>query len=77
MAYIPNFPAPERAGGEYTGNPVTAVLGGPTGIQPQGANNPAGQIPGIPIMSIRADTLAMLSGPQPVGGSVSGSIPGT
>ena len=69
MSYIPNFPAPERAGGEYHGNPVTAVLGGTTGIQPQGTNNPAGQVPGVPVMSITAASLQLLSGPQPsVGG---------
>lgn len=65
MAYIPNFPAPERAGGEYTGNPVTAVLGGTHGYQPQGANNPLGDVPGIPVMSINAETLQVLSGAQP------------
>jgi hypothetical protein len=65
VAFIPNFPAPERAGGEYTGNPVTRVLGGTTGYQPQGANNPLGQVPGIPVMSINAATLGMLSGSQP------------
>jgi hypothetical protein len=36
----------------------------------------AGQIPGIPAMSLTADTIAMLCGPQPSGGGVSGSIPG-
>ena len=65
--YIPNPPAPERAGGQYTGNPVTAVLGGTIGIQPQGANNPAGQVPGVPVMSITAASLQLLSGPQPSG----------
>jgi hypothetical protein len=65
MAYIPNPPAPERGGGEYTGNPVTAILGGTVGYQPQGPNNPEGQIPGILAMSITAATLQMLSGAQP------------
>jgi hypothetical protein len=67
MAYIENFPAPERAGGEYTGNPVTAYLGGGPSMQPQGANNPEGNVPGIPAMALNAATLAMLSGPQPAG----------
>jgi hypothetical protein len=62
--YIPNFPAPERAGGEYTGSPVTAVLGGTHGYQPQGANNPLGDVPGVPVMSLTAETLGKLSGPQ-------------
>jgi hypothetical protein len=65
MAYIPNPPAPERAGGQYTGNPITAALGGTIGYQPQGANNPEGQTPGVPVMSINAATLQMLSGAQP------------
>jgi hypothetical protein len=65
MGYIPNFPAPERAGGEYTGNPITSALGGTTGYQPQGPNNPAGQVPGIPVMSINAATAERLEGPQP------------
>jgi hypothetical protein len=77
MAYIENFPAPERAGGEYTGNPALAALGGTVGIQPQGENNPEGQVPGIPAMALTAATMAMLCGPQPVAGEVSGSIPGT
>ena len=63
--YIPNLPAPERAGGEYHGNPVTAVLGGTTGYQPQGPNNPAGQLFSIPVMSLNAESLETLSGPQP------------
>jgi hypothetical protein len=65
VAYIPNPPAPERAHGEYTGNPVTAVLGGTHGYQPQGPNNPLGDVPGIPVMGITAETLGKLSGPQP------------
>jgi hypothetical protein len=63
--YLPNFAPGERAGGEYHGNPITAVLGGTVGMQPQGANNPLGQIPGIAVMSINAETLETLSGPQP------------
>ena len=62
--YIANFPAPERAGGEYTGNPLTASLGGTVGYQPQGDNNPLGQVPGIPVMSLTAETLGKLSGAQ-------------
>jgi hypothetical protein len=64
-SYIPNFVPAERAGGEYHGNPITAVLGGTVGYQPQGANNPLGQIASIPVMSITAETLQTLSGPQP------------
>ena len=63
--YIPNLVAPERAGGEYSGPTFAQWSGGTTGYQPQGANNPAGQIPGVPIMSINAETLEKLSGPQP------------
>jgi hypothetical protein len=63
--YIPNFPAPERAYGEYTGPTFLQWSGGTTGMQPQGPNNPAGQIPGIPVMSITPETLETLSGPQP------------
>lgn len=63
--YIPNFAPGERAGGEYHGSPIPAVLGGPIGYQPQGPNNPLGQIPGVPVMSINAKTLETLSGPQP------------
>jgi hypothetical protein len=63
--YIPNPPAPERAGGEYTGNPITAVLGGPTGHQPGGDNNPLGDNGSVPVMSLTADALATLCGSQP------------
>jgi hypothetical protein len=62
--YIPNPPAPERAGGEYTGNPITAVLGGTVGHQPGGDNNPLGDNGSIPVMSLTADALACLVGPQ-------------
>jgi hypothetical protein len=65
MAYIVNPPAPEREGGEYTGNPILASLGGTVGHQPQGANNPAGDVGSVPVMSLTAATLALLSGPQP------------
>jgi hypothetical protein len=70
MTYIPNPPAPERAGGEYTGNPILAVLGGTVGYQPNGANNPVGNVGSVPVMSITAATLALLSGPQPSAGDV-------
>jgi hypothetical protein len=63
--YIPNFAPGERAGGEYTGPRFLLWSGGTTGMQPQGPNNPAGQIPGIPVMSLNAKTLETLSGPQP------------
>ncbi len=65
MAYIANMPAPERAGGEYTGPTFPQWSGGTTGYQPQGPNNPEGQVGSIPVMSIKADTLEMLVGPQP------------
>ena len=56
---------PFAVGGEYTGNPLTASLAGTTGYQPQGPNNPAGQISGIPVVNINAETLETLTGPQP------------
>jgi hypothetical protein len=64
VAYIPNFPAPERAGGEYIGNPAIAALGGTHGYQPQGPNNPLGDVPGVPAMTLTAALLSKLSGPQ-------------
>jgi hypothetical protein len=45
--YIPNFPAPERVYGQYTGPTYLQWSGGTVGMQPQGPNNPAGQIPGV------------------------------
>ena len=63
--YIVNPPAPERAGGEYTTNPILAVLGGTTGHQPQGDNNPLGDVPGIAAIAITAEVFGYLSGPQP------------
>jgi hypothetical protein len=63
-SYIPNFPAPERAYGQYTGPTYLQWSGGTIGYQPQGPNNPAGQIPGVLVMSITAETLGKLSGPQ-------------
>jgi hypothetical protein len=64
--YIPNQPAPERAYGDRSGEDDSWMPGTPgTGMQPQGPNNPAGDIPGIPAMTINAATAATLSGPQP------------
>jgi hypothetical protein len=63
--YIPNLPAPERAYGQYTGPMFLQWSGGTTGHQPQGANNPLGDVASIPVMSINAETLETLSGPQP------------
>jgi hypothetical protein len=65
MAYIPNFPAPERAGGEYTGSTFPQWSGGTTGYQPYRPNNPEGQVGSIPVMSLNPETLETLSGPQP------------
>lgn len=63
--FIQNFAPGERSGGEYTGNPLTAALGGFTPVtQPEGPNNPAGNTPGIPVMSITAAAAAVLEGPQ-------------
>jgi hypothetical protein len=59
-AFIPNLPAPERAYGERTA-PDTSW----TGIQPQGPNNPLGQISGVPAMTITAAMAEKLEGPQP------------
>jgi hypothetical protein len=62
--YIPNMPAPER-GHDYTGPTFPSWSGGTTGYQPEGPNNPAGNVGSIPVMSIKAETWEMLSGPQP------------
>jgi hypothetical protein len=63
--FIPNMPAPERAGGEYKGDPdATGVWGGPVGMQPQGANNPAGNVAGVAAMTITAELAGFLEGPQ-------------
>ena len=59
------MPAPERAGGEYTGNPLTNSLGGTTGHQPQGPNNPNGDLPGIPAMCITGKSAQLIEGPPP------------
>lgn len=64
MAYIPNMPAPERAHGEYTGPTFPQWSGGTVGYQPQGPNNPEGQVGSIPVMSINAKTLETLDGAQ-------------
>jgi hypothetical protein len=61
--YIPMAPAGERASGTYTG-PISYGTG-PTGYQPQGDNNPAGQVPGILAMAITLEVAATLEGPQP------------
>jgi subtilase family serine protease len=58
------FPAPERAYGQYTGPTYLQWIGGTIGYQPQAPNNPLGQIPGIPVMSITPEALETLSGPQ-------------
>ena len=74
--FIPNFPAPERAFGEYTGNPLIASLaeynidpstGKPFVVpvtQPQGPNNPLGNTPGVPAMTITPAMAALLEGSQ-------------
>jgi hypothetical protein len=48
--FIPNFSAPERVYGEYTGEQLSWV-GGPRGHQPITSTNPDGDIPGVPVNS--------------------------
>ncbi len=62
--WIPNLPAPESTVPSYTGD-QTALWAGPgPGMQPRSVNNPAGQMPGIPVMAINADNIGALAGPQ-------------
>ncbi|HLX48568.1 MAG TPA: hypothetical protein VKS82_09565 [Streptosporangiaceae bacterium] len=64
--YIPNFPAPERAYGNRYGEDDNWMPGTPgTGMQPKGPNNPKGDVPGIPVMSLSAAVSGTLAGPQP------------
>ena len=64
--YIPNFPAPERAYADHTTADDSWMPGTPgTGMQPKGPNNPKGDVPGIPVMSLTSGVAATLSGPQP------------
>jgi len=69
--FYPNLPAPERAGGEYTGNdPLTwenSPANGPValGMQPSGDNNPAGNMGSIQAMTLNAVSAALLEGPLP------------
>lgn len=64
--FIPNMAAPERAGGEYTGDPnADGTWGGPAGMQPQGPNNPNGNVAGVAAMTITAELAGFLEGPQP------------
>ncbi len=61
-------PRPVEALTSYTGDPTgtwEAGPGGAKGWQPQGPNNPLGDIPGVPAMTITAAMAAKLEGPQP------------
>ena len=74
--FIPNMAAPERAAGEYHGDPnANGVWGGPVGQQPQGPNNPNGTVAGVAAMTITADLADTLEGPQPDG--YAAVLPGT
>lgn len=57
---------PAEATTSYTGDPTAgweAGPGGATGVQPKSANNPAGTLPGVPVMAITAETAKKLAGP--------------
>jgi hypothetical protein len=73
--FIPNMAAPERAGGEYHGDPNASVWGGPVGMQPQGVNNPNGNVAGVAAMTITPELAYTLEGPQPDG--MQAILPGT
>ena len=64
--WLPN-PRPAEATTSYTGSTVptwVAGLGKGKGVQPKGPNNPAGDTPGVPVMSITGAVAAVLEGPQ-------------
>jgi hypothetical protein len=68
LGSLPNTPAPERAGGEYTGDQTSkwvAAPGSVKGIQPVTATNPDGDFAGVPVMAITAEVARTLSGRQP------------
>jgi len=68
--WINNMVAPELLMPTYEGDQTPgwrAAPGSQHGAQPKSANNPDGNIPGVPIMALDGDSLGYLVGPPPQG----------
>lgn len=64
LGFIPPMLAPELTVPQVTGNDLSWVAGPgrAKGVQPITSTNPDGDIPGIPVMSLRSATAGTVSG---------------